>query len=70
MERYLGRWLPLTVMIIAIMMLLVSCSDVLQMKQQELSKIFNSKEVAKSLTHNDPTVESECTAVYRRGLSI
>lgn len=70
MERYLGRWLSLAVMIIATMMLLVSCSDVFQMKQQELSKISNNKEVAKSLTHKDPAVESECTAVCERRLSI
>ena len=70
MERYLGRWISLAVMIFATMMLLVSCSDVFQIKQQELSKTSNSKEVARSLTHKDLTVESECTAVCEGGLSI
>ena len=70
MERFIGRWIPLVAMIIATMLLLVSCSDVFQMKQQELSKFSDGNEVPKSLSNKNPTVESECTAICEQGLSI
>ena len=70
MERFIGRWISLVAMIIATMLLLVSCSDVFQMKQQELSKFSNKNEAAKSRSNKNPTVESECTAVCEQGLSI